>query len=148
MALTAGVHLTLGSRTIPVFELTELHFSDELTNSSLPCTVLVITSRHVPHRKYRSSVAVQLLLRGPHRRHRSSVVQFSPVRNLLPSNRLGLQRHYLATGLRATQFRVNSRHVQHVDRDRLLGHVTIFGRSHRPIRKLYVKACKFTCNII
>jgi hypothetical protein len=59
--------------------------------TSLHCTALhsliaLVTSRHVPHRKHRSSIAVQVML----------------IKNLLPSSGRCLLSHYSATELHAT----------------------------------------------
>jgi hypothetical protein len=102
-----------------------LNYLPTLQFPALHCTVLTLTNCPAyntlarPHRKHRSSVAVQLLLSGLHRKHLSSVaVQlllsglhrkhcssislWVHVRNLLLSSGRCLQSRYLATGLHAT----------------------------------------------
>jgi hypothetical protein len=48
-------------------------------NSLFVPTVLLTTSQHRPHRKHRSSVAVQLLLSALRRKHHSSAVICGPL---------------------------------------------------------------------
>jgi hypothetical protein len=81
---TSDVPLTLGSRIIPLPQLPTTAHNDWttvpwLTHQRtlhfpalhwLSLIVLLITS---PHRKHRSTVAVQLLLNGQHRKHRFPV---------------------------------------------------------------------------
>jgi hypothetical protein len=70
--------------------------------------VLLITSRHRPHRKHPSQqlfyCCVTQLSHGPRSECRFLLSPLMRVRNLLPNNGHCLQSHYLATGLHATIF--------------------------------------------
>jgi hypothetical protein len=100
--LTATAHndCTAAVRYLTHSATKSLHFTQLNRNNSTEC--LLITPRHGPHGKHRSSFGFQLLLSGPLGKHRFPVSSLVHVRNLLPSKGRCLLSHYLATGMHAT----------------------------------------------